>query len=169
MSIEKTGVRTRGQEDLPPAAPTAGQAETFMQDIYGRIDAKRQVASQEYLSLIMELNDNNNKAEMLKLFAEAIASYDGEPEDFEQEVLVPFREEHPGFDDAFDVSPFQTEDGYDLRVMGERVREAHTSLNNANSQKQLDINQAGMARDQYIAFISKFVQDLHRLLERLIS
>ena len=53
--------------------------------------------------------------------------------------------------------------------MKESLKESQNSLNNISSQKQLEINHTGMARDQYTAFISKFIQDLHRLLERLFN
>ena len=155
---------------VPPGSPgDSTRSETFMQNIYTRVNTNRQVPNEKYVELIKELNDVNNKAEMFSKFKEAVASYTGDPADFEAQVLTPFREANPGFDEAFDVSHFRSGDGYNLTAIKENLKQSQDSLNNISSQKQLEINQTGMARDHYTAFISKFIQDLHRLLERLLN
>ena len=171
-----TGVENTGATFAPSAQPTDGaaaaaQAETFMQSIYTSVSANRQVHSEKYVELIVELNNANNKAQMLNQFAEAVAAYtgDGSAADFEEQVLAPFRRDNPGFDEAFDISPFSSEAGYDLRRLQEGLAQSQSSINNISSQKQLEINQAGMARDHYTAFIGKFIQDLHGLLQRLLN
>ncbi|MCY4325768.1 MAG: hypothetical protein OXC81_07085 [Betaproteobacteria bacterium] len=171
-----TGIENTGTAASTGVQPDAGsvdatQASDFMQSIYTKVSTNRQVHSEKYVELIVELNNVNNKAEMLNRFADAVAAYDGDGSaaDFEQQVLAPFREENPGFDDAFDVSDFRYEEGYDLRRMQDGLTEVQNSINNISSQKQLEINQAGMARDHYTAFIAKFIQDLHGLLQRLLN